>query len=207
MPALLPAPRTSSHTHSARTTTRCARCVLRWRGGVHARVAVFSRARSRARASRVHAVTDFCLALPVPPPPSSYRSTGGHSIQARDPTGVLRRTARRIARSEVNAMMTRVVGVSDERVVEDTLDSRARATTMRRVIVKNVEVPVKRQVKVPVKTTKIVPTTQKQRVLVKRLVEVRYRSGRVGTHAAASPPPPTRGHNLGASLLRLYAHV
>lgn len=103
----------------------------------------------------------------------SYLSGGGTgTMQRADPSGVLRRTARRLARAEASALLSRAVGVSDERVVEDTLDSRARSTTMRRVIVKNVEVPVKRQVKVPIKTTKIVPSSMKQRVLVKRLVEV-----------------------------------
>lgn len=103
----------------------------------------------------------------------SYMSTRSNTMQSRDPTGVLRRTARRIARNEASGLLARAVGVSDERIIEDTLDSRARATTMRRIIVKNVEVPVKRQVKVAVRTKKIVPKTETKRVLVKRLVEVR----------------------------------
>lgn len=102
----------------------------------------------------------------------SYMSVGGTTMQHRDPTGVLRRTARRIARQKATTLLSRAVGVSNERIIEDTLDSRARSTNMKRVIVKNVEVPVKRRVKVAVKQTKIVPRTETKRVLVKRLVEV-----------------------------------
>lgn len=69
-------------------------------------------------------------------------------------------------------MLKRAMRVEGEEVLEDTFKQGARATG-HRVVVRNVVVPAKRQVRVPVKTMDIQPIKQKTRVKVKRLVKVR----------------------------------
>lgn len=107
------------------------------------------------------------------------------SIQAADPSGVLRRAAARNMRNPdydpslfhggkkaADDALNNAVAVTPRRVVEDTVEDRVEPTDMRRLVARKVEVPYTRKVKVPVKTTVIKPVTTQQRVKVKRLVEV-----------------------------------
>ena len=82
-------------------------------------------------------------------------------------------TPRHLSRQEADRLLKRAMRVDGEEVLEDTFKQNARATG-HRVVVRNVVVPTKRQVKVPVKTMDIQPVTQKTRVKVKRLVKVRH---------------------------------
>jgi len=68
--------------------------------------------------------------------------------------------------------MTKAVASSKWEVKEDTVDEAPRPTQMHRVLVRKVEVPVKRKVKVPVKTKAVRRVNRNRRVKVKRLVEV-----------------------------------
>lgn len=109
---------------------------------------------------------------------SSPRPSTARSVQAADPTGALRRAGKAYGHQltfgarEAEKVLNTAVKVNDWKVVEDTVDDRPQPTTMRRVLVKQVEVPVVRQVKVPVKTKGIRRVKRQQRVKVKRLVEV-----------------------------------
>lgn len=69
-------------------------------------------------------------------------------------------------------LLNRAVKISEEELVEDTVDMRARNTDMHRVVVKKVHVPVKRRVKVPVTTLGKTKATETRRVKTKKLVPV-----------------------------------
>lgn len=117
------------------------------------------------------------------------------SFSSVDPTGALRKAARsrgydvdrrgqlvkthhknhnhrQLSMDETRRVMRQAVSMGKTEVVEDTVRDETADTTMRRVLVRRVEVPVNRRVKVPVRTTAIEPVTRTQRVKVKRLVEV-----------------------------------
>ena len=74
--------------------------------------------------------------------------------------------------AEAETLMGQAVNVSEGKLVEDTVDDTPRPSNMRRVVVREVEVPFTRKVKVPIKQTVIEPITVTKRVKVKRLVEV-----------------------------------
>lgn len=69
-------------------------------------------------------------------------------------------------------LLNRAVKISEEELVEDTVDMRARNTDMHRVVVKKVHVPVKRRVKVPVTTLGKTKAMETRRVKTKKLVPV-----------------------------------
>jgi hypothetical protein len=73
---------------------------------------------------------------------------------------------------DAEALLSKAVNVSEGKLVEDTVDEQPRPSNMRRVVVRQVEVPYTHKVKVPIKQTVIEPVTVTKRVKVKRLVEV-----------------------------------
>lgn len=66
----------------------------------------------------------------------------------------------------------RALEVGDPQFVEDDVDDPCIGQTVKRKVVRQVTVPFTRKVKVPVKTTKVVPCMEERRVRTSRLVEV-----------------------------------
>jgi len=87
-----------------------------------------------------------------------------------DPTGKLRAMAKAAGKKDIAKALKHAVHVHPEREIyrEPTPDQQKFVKR----IVRKVEVPYERKVKVPIKTTKLIPVTTKQRVKTKKLVEV-----------------------------------